>query len=114
LSYAIALSHPEKINKVIALSGYINEEILEENYRNNDFSKLSIFASHRVVDQVIPVTQIGKTTPFLDTLEIDSIYKNTPLDAWNITTDFTDFKIGLNNKKRFQNGTFFLFLINKL
>jgi phospholipase/carboxylesterase len=44
LSYAIALSHPEKINKVIALSGYINEEILEENYRNNDFSKLSIFA----------------------------------------------------------------------
>jgi phospholipase/carboxylesterase len=36
LSYAIALSHPEKISKVIALSGYLNEEIIEENYRNND------------------------------------------------------------------------------
>jgi phospholipase/carboxylesterase len=36
LSYAIALSHPEKISKVIALSGYLNE-IIEENYRNNDF-----------------------------------------------------------------------------
>jgi phospholipase/carboxylesterase len=45
LSYAIALSHPEKISKVIALSGYLNEEIIEENYRNNDFSKLNIFAS---------------------------------------------------------------------
>jgi predicted esterase len=41
---------------IIALSGYINEEIIEENYRNNDFSKLNIFASHGVVDQVIPVT----------------------------------------------------------
>jgi phospholipase/carboxylesterase len=36
LSYAV-LSHPEK-SAVIALSGYLNEEIIEENYRNNDFS----------------------------------------------------------------------------
>jgi phospholipase/carboxylesterase len=64
LSYAIVLSHPEKISKVIALSGYLNEEIIEENYRNNDFSKLNIFASHGVVDQVIPVTWPKKTTPF--------------------------------------------------
>jgi phospholipase/carboxylesterase len=32
----LLLSHPEKISKVIALSGYLNEEIIEENYRNND------------------------------------------------------------------------------
>jgi phospholipase/carboxylesterase len=63
LSYA-ALSHPEKISKVIALSGYLNEEIIEENYRNNDFSKLNIFASHGVVDQVIPVTWARKQHPF--------------------------------------------------
>jgi phospholipase/carboxylesterase len=63
LSYAIALSHPEKISKVIALSGYLNEEIIEENYRNNDFSKLNI-ASHGVVDQVIPVTWARKQHPF--------------------------------------------------
>jgi phospholipase/carboxylesterase len=37
---------------------------IEENYRNNDFSKLNIFASHGVVDQVIPVTWARKTTPF--------------------------------------------------
>jgi phospholipase/carboxylesterase len=36
--------HPEKL-AVIALSGYLNEEIIEENYRNNDF-KTNIFASH--------------------------------------------------------------------
>jgi phospholipase/carboxylesterase len=59
----LLLSHPEKL-AVIALSGYLNEEIIEENYRNNDFSKLNIFASHGVVDQVIPVTWARKTTPF--------------------------------------------------
>jgi phospholipase/carboxylesterase len=92
LSYAIALSHPEKINKVIALSGYINEEILEENYRNNDFSKLSIFASHGVVDQVIPVTWARKTTPFLDTLGIESIYKEYPIGHGISPQIFSDFQ----------------------
>jgi phospholipase/carboxylesterase len=58
LSYAIAF-HIEKL-AVIALSGYLNEELIEENYRNNDF-KTNIFASHGVVDQVIPT---WKTTPF--------------------------------------------------
>jgi phospholipase/carboxylesterase len=95
---------------VIALSGYINEEILEENYRNNDFSKLSIFASHRVVE-VIPVTQIGKTTPFLDTLEIESIYKNT-LWMREYHHRFYRFQNWLKQiKKRFQMNLFFLFLI---
>jgi phospholipase/carboxylesterase len=52
-----------KISKVIALSGYLNEELIEENYRNNDF-KTNIFASHGVVDQVIPVTWARKQHPF--------------------------------------------------
>ncbi|SEA74828.1 phospholipase/carboxylesterase [Flavobacterium gillisiae] len=92
LSYAIALSHPEKINKVIALSGYVNDEIFEENYRNNDLSKLKIFASHGVVDQVIPVTWARKTKPFLDALGINSIYKEYPIGHGISPQIFTDFK----------------------
>ncbi|NGY38100.1 phospholipase [Flavobacterium sp. XN-5] len=92
LSYAIALSHPEKINKIIALSGYVNDEIFKENYRNNDLSKLKIFASHGVVDQVIPVTWARKTTPFLDALGIDSIYKEYPIGHGISPQIFTDFK----------------------
>jgi phospholipase/carboxylesterase len=92
LSYAIALSHPEKISKVIALSGYLNEEIIKENYRNNDFSKLNIFASHGVVDQVIPVTWARKTTPFLNTLEIESTYKEYPIGHGISPQIFADFK----------------------
>jgi phospholipase/carboxylesterase len=50
LSYAI-VSHPEKTAS--NCFKWLNEELIEENYRNNDFSKLNIFASHGVVDQVI-------------------------------------------------------------
>lgn len=92
LSYAIALSHPEKINKVIALSGYINDEIFKDNYKNNDLSKLSIFASHGVVDQVIPVNWARKTTPFLDALEIKSVYKEYPIGHGISPQIFADFK----------------------
>ena len=92
LSYAIALSHPEKINKVIALSGYINDEIFEDNYKNNDLSKLSIFASHGVVDQVIPVSWARKTTPFLDALGIESVYKEYPIGHGISPQIFADFK----------------------
>ena len=41
LSLAVALSYPQKVQKVIGLSGYLNEDILKENYQNNDFSKTS-------------------------------------------------------------------------
>lgn len=92
LSYAVALSHPEKIKRVIALSGYVSEPILEENYRNNDFSNLSIFASHGTVDQVIPVEWARKTKPFLENLGIQSTYKEYPVGHGVAPQNFYDFK----------------------
>jgi phospholipase/carboxylesterase len=92
LSYAIALSHPEKIKNVIALSGYISAAICEENYQNNDFSQLKIFASHGVVDQVIPITWARKVKPFLDALAIESIYKEYPIGHGISPQIFADFK----------------------
>ncbi len=92
LSYAVALSHPEKVKNVIALSGYISEPIFEENYKNNDFSKLSVFASHGTVDQVIPVEWARKTKPFLDNLGIESTYKEYPVGHGVAPQNFYDFK----------------------
>ena len=92
LSYAVALSHPEKVKNVIALSGYISEPIFEENYKNNDFSKLSVFASHGTVDQVIPAEWARKTKPFLDNLGIESTYKEYPVGHGVAPQNFYDFK----------------------
>ena len=36
LSFAVALSYPEKVANVIGLSGYVNEAILKEGYESNN------------------------------------------------------------------------------
>ena len=70
LSFAVALSYPEKVKNVIGLSGYINEDILVKGYAENDFSKLNVYSSHGSVDMVIPVTWAQRTKPFLKRLNI--------------------------------------------
>lgn len=92
LSYGIALSHPEKIKNVIALSGYANEEIMEANYEKNDFSNLRIFHSHGTLDQVIPVEWARKTSPFLKNLNINATYKEYPVGHGVAPQNFYDFK----------------------
>jgi len=92
LSYSVALSYPEKIQKVIALSGYISDAIFEKDYLKNDLSKLKIFASHGTADQVIPVDWARKTKPFLDKLGIASNYKEYPIGHGISPQIFDDFK----------------------
>ncbi|MBE0390541.1 phospholipase/carboxylesterase [Flavobacterium sp. 7E] len=92
LSYAVALSHPDRISKVVALSGYVNDEIIANNYQNNDFSKLKIFHSHGTVDQVIPVDWARKTSPFLEKLNINATYKEYPIGHGVSPQNFYDFK----------------------
>lgn len=92
LSYAVALSYPEKINKVVAMSGYINLEIVAEDYLKNDLSKLKIFASHGTADQVIPVDWARKTPAILEKLGIAITYKEYPVGHGVAPQNFYDFK----------------------
>ncbi|MGO4816814.1 alpha/beta hydrolase [Flavobacterium sp. W22_SRS_FP1] len=92
LSYAVALSYPEKIQKVIALSGYVSDAIFKEDYLKNHLSNLKIFASHGTADQVIPVDWARKTKPFLDKLGIASDYKEYPIGHGISPQIFNDFK----------------------
>ena len=74
LSYAIALSYPEKVQKVVAMSGYLNQEMCSDDYLKNNLSQLKIFSSHGTVDQVVPVEWGRKAKPFLDNLGVDTVY----------------------------------------
>ena len=98
LSYAVGLSYPEKVQRIVAMSGYINADIFTENYTENNFSKLSIFLSHGTVDQVIPVDWSRKVKPFLDQLSIKNIYKEYPIGHGVSPQNFYDFKNWLENK----------------
>lgn len=95
LSYAVALSYPEKVQNVIALSGYIHASIYKQGYENNDFSSLSIYASHGNVDQVIPVEWARKNKPFLDKLGIENTYSEFPVGHGVNPQNFKEFKTWL-------------------
>ena len=95
LSSAIALSYPEKINKVAALSGYLNTEIATEDYLKNNVSKVKFFVSHGIVDQVIPIDWARKTKPALENLGINVVYKEYPIGHGVSPQNFYDFKAWL-------------------
>ncbi|NHM07155.1 alpha/beta fold hydrolase [Flavobacterium sp. CYK-4] len=92
LSYAVALSYPEKVKRVVAMSGYLTTEMATENYTKNDFSNLRIFASHGTVDQVIPVDWARKAKPELEALGIDIVYKEYPIGHGVSPQNFFDFR----------------------
>lgn len=79
LSYAVALSYPEKIKNVVALSGYINEKILIPGYKEKVHKHLEIYASHGQVDQVIPPEWAQKAPEFLENIGIKHVYEEFPV-----------------------------------
>ncbi|WP_298392630.1 dienelactone hydrolase family protein [Flavobacterium sp.] len=98
LSYAIAVSYPSKVQRVVAMSGYFNEEIATANFKQNNLSKLKIFASHGSVDQVVPVDWARNSIPKLKDLGIDITYKEYPVGHGVAPQNFYDFKNWLENK----------------
>jgi phospholipase/carboxylesterase len=99
LSYAIALSYPEKVSKIVAMSGYLNTEMAKDNFEKNDCSNLKIFASHGTVDQVIPVDWARKTSPALEKLGIKFVYKEYPVGHGVAPQNFYDFRNWLEENK---------------
>jgi phospholipase/carboxylesterase len=92
LSYAVGLSYPQKVQRIAAMSGYLNQEMFVDDYKNNDFSKLHFFISHGTVDQVVPVDWARKAKPFLDNLQIQNVYKEYPIGHGISPQNFYDFK----------------------
>lgn len=92
LSYAVGLSYPEKVQRIVAMSGYLNTEIAVDDYADNDFKNLKIFASHGTVDQVIPVDWARKSIPILENLGVSIVYKEYPVGHGVAPQNFFDFK----------------------
>lgn len=98
LSYAVALSYPSKIKNVIALSGYINEGILTEDYQDKEHSNLQIYASHGQIDQVIPIEWAQKAPAILSKLEVQYVFEEFPTGHGVAPQNFYSFKKWLEEK----------------
>lgn len=80
------------MQKVIALSGYVNSDLLPADVNAKDYSKLDFYISHGTVDQVIPVTAAHKTTAFLDQLTIKYCFEEFPVGHGVTPQNFFEFK----------------------
>ena len=98
LSYALALSYPGRIKSAIALSGYVDQEMLTSDYRDKDLSHLQIYASHGQVDMVIPVAWAQQAADFIDSLGIDHRYREFPIGHGVSQANLEDFKTWMEGK----------------
>lgn len=90
LSYATTLSYPNKVQHVIALSGYINEELLP-NQPSKDITT-DYYISHGTVDQVLPVDWARKAPEILNGFSLKSEYSEYPVGHGVAPQNFYSFK----------------------
>ena len=98
LSYAVALTYPEKVNNIIALSGYINKDILPDQSDISNYKHLNFYCSHGRDDQVIPVEWARQSRPFLNALMIKNQYSEFPVGHGVAPQNFHEFKEWLKDK----------------
>ncbi|HEA29964.1 MAG TPA: alpha/beta fold hydrolase [Leeuwenhoekiella sp.] len=79
ISYAVALTYPEKVKNMIGLSGYINEAITIPKSDHEAYKNMGVFCSHGSQDQVIPVDAARRTPAYLKTLGISATLKEYPV-----------------------------------
>jgi len=98
LSYAVALSYPEKINNVLAISGYINDELIVSPNEPNNYKGLDFFCSHGSVDPVIPVEWAKKISDYLQNLNISHRYKEYYAGHGIVPQNFADMQKWIQEK----------------
>jgi phospholipase/carboxylesterase len=98
LSYAVALTYPEKVKYIIALSGYINKDIIPQNFQDYDYSNLDFYCSHGSVDQVIPVSWARQTPAILESLNIKYKYNEFPVGHGVAPLNFFELKAWLKDR----------------
>lgn len=94
LSYALSLK-TQNIQHVIALSGYLNEELIP---KNMEAGTTEYFISHGSVDQVIPVEWARKAPAFFKEHAIEHSYKEYPVGHGVHPQNFYDFKAWIEER----------------
>ena len=90
LSYSLSFFYPNKVQSVIALSGYINTELLPKEISKE--IQTSYYCSHGSVDQVLPIEWARKSKPFLDNLGLQNVYSEYPVGHGVAPQNFYSFK----------------------
>ncbi|QXP70615.1 phospholipase [Polaribacter sp. R2A056_3_33] len=96
LSYSLSFFYPNKVQHVIALSGYINTELLPASISKE--IKTDYYCSHGSVDQVLPIEWARKSKPFLDSLDFKNVYSEYPVGHGVAPQNFYSFKTWIEER----------------
>ncbi|MGK0639028.1 alpha/beta hydrolase [Schleiferia thermophila] len=66
LGYSVALTYPESVSALVAMSGYLNRQILPEQMEYSRLQHLNILITHGTEDPVIPYDWAKKSAEFLE------------------------------------------------
>ncbi|AZQ44502.1 alpha/beta hydrolase [Nonlabens ponticola] len=97
LSLAMSLNNPALFKNVVAMSGYLNVDLVqamddvELRFRESKI-KPNYFISHGSMDQVIPADWARRTAPILKKLEVDQVYKEYAAGHGVAPDNFADMK----------------------
>ena len=96
LSYSLSFFYPNKVSYVIALSGYINKELLPE--KISEEITTEYYASHGTVDQVLPIGWARNSKPFLENLKLNCSYSEYPVGHGVAPKNFYSFKTWIQER----------------
>lgn len=74
---AVALTYPEKVKNIIALSGAIDPTII--NLSTNSLKNLSFYISHGTLDEVLPYNLSKESLTLLDENNLDYVFEDYPV-----------------------------------
>jgi phospholipase/carboxylesterase len=80
LSYSISLTNPRIIHKVIALSGYIDNDLLDDLQIDEELQKVKYFITHGIYDPLISIDLARKAEKFLKSKNINYAYEEYPIE----------------------------------
>ncbi|MFL0086722.1 alpha/beta hydrolase [Tenacibaculum maritimum] len=96
LSYALSFLYPNKVQHVIALSGYINEDLLPKEIPTG--IKTDYYISHGTVDQVLPIEWARKAPKILSEYQLHNDYSEYPVGHGVAPQNFYSFKKWIENR----------------
>jgi len=96
LSYSLSFFYPNKVQYVVALSGYINTDLLPESISKDITTEY--YCSHGIVDQVLPIEWARNSKPFLDNLNVKNVYSEYPVGHGVAPQNFFSFKKWLEER----------------
>jgi phospholipase/carboxylesterase len=103
LAYGLSLSQPGLFQNVVAMSGYVNEDLiagrsgLEARFRKSEI-KTNYFISHGTVDQVIPYQWAKKAPQIMEEIHADYMFKEYPIGHGVSRDNFYDLKEWLEKR----------------